>query len=650
MKCPAVTTIDFETMPIEMRPAYPPKPVSMSIKEFGKKPKAFLWGHPSGNNCSLADAKRALKAVWKPGRPLLFHHGKFDVDVAETHMGVPRLPAEDYNDSLFMAFLRDPHSRSMELKPLAERWLGMPPEERDAVHEWAKKNRAHCLSLWHPGYKNDGKPKPFQPGAYIGYAPGEVVEPYMNGDVIRAEGIFRDSWKTVVNDLSMLEPYRREQKVMLIFMDNERVGLRVDVKKLRRDVKTYRKFLEATEAWLRKKLKAPSLNIDADEEMAEALERAGQVRPDQWVITANGSRSMKMSRAGAGANLTPDMFKSQEVARALGYRNRLVTCLKMFMEPWLAQAELMDGRISTTWNQVAGPDGGTRTGRPSCSRQNLLNVAKAWGIDDGYEHPAHLSVDPLPLVRKYLLPDDGEVWLHRDYNGQELRLLGHFEDGPLMEAYQQNPWLDVHQHVANLIETNVGKTFARKNVKIANFRIIYGGGAPATAAGIGCSIGEAKELLTAHGAALPSIKGRGGISDLTKDIGRRGDAIITWGGRAYFVEPPGFNKKYGRHMTYEYKLLNYLCQGSAADVTKQAMINYNEHPKRRGRFLAQVYDEMNVSSGPNPKTEMAVLRDSMECVTEDLDVPMLSEGKIGPTWGDQKKFEEPPSKWESKFQ
>lgn len=643
MRPPACTTIDFETLPIQMRPEYPPKPVSMVIKEWGKKGRAFLWGHPSGNNCSLADAKRALKAVWKPGKPLLFHHGKFDVDVAETHMGVPRLPSTDYHDNLFMSFLRDPHSPDLGLKPLAEKWLNWPPEERDAVEVWAKANRAHCLSLWHPGFKKDGKALPFKPGAYIGYAPGEIVEPYVLGDGDRTEKLFRDSWNDVINDLGMLEAYQREQKVMTIFLDNERVGMRVNMKLLRKDVKIYKAHLAAVEAWIRKKLKKPDLNIDADEEMAEALERAKQIKPEDWVITASGQRSMKMSRAGTGANLLPSMFKDQAVARALGYRNRLVTCLTMFMEPWLAQAEIMDGRISTTWNQVANPNGGTRTGRPSCTKHNLLNVAKAWGVDDGYEHPDHLTVDPLPLVRRYLLPDEGEQWLHRDYNGQELRILAHGEDGPLMQAYQEDPWLDVHSHVKEIIEEQTGKVFARKNVKIANFRIIYGGGAGATAAGIGCSLAEAKELLAAHAAALPSIKGRGGIAETTKNLGRSGEPVVTWGGRCYFVEPPGYSKKYKRHMTYEYKLLNYFCQGSAADITKQAMINYNEHPKRRGRFLAQVYDEMNSSSGPNPKAEMAVLRESMECVSEQLDVPMLSEGKIGPSWGDQKAFEEPPS-------
>lgn len=631
MRCPAVTTIDFETESIEGRPNYPPKPVGVSIKLPGKKSQYFAWGHPTNNNCTKAEAVRNLKAVWKRGNPVLFFNGKFDVDVGECHLGMPRLSALDIHDTMFIMFLRDPHSRQLDLKGLAERFLGEPPDEQEELKKWILAN-----------VRIDGKkPKPSEWGAYICLAPGDLVGKYACGDTDRTVALFRHAWDYVINEHDMLGAYQREQKVMPLFLDNERDGICIDVKRLRKDVKVYQAALAATDAWLRKRLKAPDISLDNDASMLEALLRSGVVVEEDLVLTATGKFSISKK------NLTPDLYRDPKVASAFGYRNRLTTCLKFFMLPWLAQAELRgDGKISTNWNQVRGGDGGTRTGRPSTRDPNFLNISKSWDSnDDGYVHPAFLEALELPLVRRYLLPDPGEQWLHRDYNGQELRLLAHFEDGPLLAAYQADPWLDVHQHVADLIAEKTGKGFVRKSVKIANFRIIYGGGAPATASGIGCSMDEAKDLLKAHGAALPSVNGRGGLAEECKSIGKRGDCLFTWGGRAYYVEPPAFNKKHGRIMSFEYKLLNYLCQGSAADVTKQAMINYDEHPKRRGRFLVQVYDEMNASSGPDPKAEMQVLRDSMEMITDQLDVPLLTEGKWGKTWGDQKKFEEGPSKY-----
>lgn len=635
MRCPSVPTVDFETESIEARPEYPPKPVGVSIRLPGKKSRYFAWGHPTGNNCTKKDAVNALKTIWKPGKGVLFFNGKFDVDVAETHLGLPRLPALDIHDSMFMMFLRDPHSRELGLKPLAERFLGEPPEEQDELKAWVLAHKKE-LEAAH------GKFTPSQWGRHICHAPGDLAGRYACGDTDRTWKLFKDSWDYVINQHGMLEAYQREQKVMPIFLDNERVGIRIDVKALRRDVKKYMAALETADAWLRKRLKAKDISLDNDGQVLEALLRAKVVREEDLVLTATGKFSISKK------NLTPDLYKDPRVASVFGYRNRLTTCLKMFMLPWLEQAERRgDGYISTNWNQIRNEGGGTRTGRPSTTNPNFLNISKSWdNNDDGYVHPAFLGVPPLPLVRIYLLPDEGETWLHRDYNGQELRLAAHFEDGPLLAAYQENPWLDVHQHVSDLIEDVTSLHFERKSVKIANFRIIYGGGAPATAGGIGCSIDEAKSLLNAHKRALPSLTGRGGLADQTKTIGRSGECLYTWGGRAYYVEPPSFSKKYGRNMTYEYKLLNYLCQGSAADVTKQAMINYHEHPKRKGRFLVQVYDEMNASSGPNPEAEMQVLREAMEAVSEELDVPMLSEGKSGKSWGEQKKFKEGKSKYE----
>lgn len=635
MRCPSVPTIDFETKGIEARPVYPPEPVGVSIKLPGKKSRYFAWGHPEKNNCTKKDAVNALKTVWKPGKGVLFFNGKFDVDVGETHLGLPRLPSEEIHDAMFIMFLRDPHARELGLKPLAERFLGEPPDEQDEVKAWVMAHKKE-LEAAH------GKFTPKEWGKHIADVPGDIVGRYACGDTDRTWGLFKDAWDYVINEHDMLDAYTREQKVMPIFLDNERTGIRVDVRALRRDVKEYQLCLEKADAWLRQRLKAPNISFDNDAEILEALLRAKVVREQDLALTPTGKFSISKK------TLTPDLYKDPKVASVFGYRNRLTTCLKMFMLPWLAQAELRgDDHISTNWNQIRNEKGGTRTGRPSTRDPNFLNISKTWdNNDDGYAHPTFLGVLPLPLVRRYLLPDKGEQWLHRDYNGQELRLAAHFEDGPLLQAYQENPWLDVHQHVADLIIETTLQRFERKNVKIANFRIIYGGGAPATAQGIGCSIDEAKSLLNAHKRALPSITGRGGLADSCKQLGRDGDCLYTWGGRAYYVEPPGFNKKHNRHMTYEYKLLNYLCQGSAADITKQAMINYHEHPKRRGRFLVQVYDEMNASSGPDPKAEMEVLRESMEDVSVDLDVAMLSEGKSGKSWGDQTKFKEGKSKYE----
>jgi hypothetical protein len=597
-----------------------------------------MWGFPTGtgNNTTLpravAELKRALVAA-KRGTPLLFFHGKFDWEIMCALLNVPIdcIPWDRIHDPMYLLFLDNPHSKSLELKPAAEILLNEPPHERDAMLEWCQQNIRKGFA-------------PSKVGEQISNMPGTLVQPYQNGDVRRTRGLFKLLYPQIVAR-GMLPAYDRERELMPIFLRNEQEGMRVDMAGLRRDITVFQREREKVDAWLRKRLKAQNMNINSNEEFAEALARAKLVKDEDWVINKDGTRSVSK------ANFTEDMIRDVKVFRAFGYRNRLGTCLNMFMVPWLAQAEDYNGHITTHWNQVRQPGGGTRTGRPSTDSHNFLNLSKTWDDkEDGYVHPEFLKVLELPLVRRYVLADRDSYFCHRDYNQQELRIAAHFEDGPLMEAYQKDLRMDVHDFVRGLIAQIVGREWPRRPVKITNFRKIYGGGAPAIAQGIGCSLQEGQQLKAAHEKALPGLK------DLEKQIKYRsdcGEPLVTWGGREYYVEPPGYNKKYGRDMTYEYKLINYLVQGSAADATKEAILRYHRHPRKAGRFLVTVYDENNVSSPPE-KTErlrklgateeMAVLRECMESI--EFDVPLLTDGKIGLNWADLKKFEEGPSVWE----
>ena len=646
---PNVTTIDFETDPIQARPDYPPKPVGVSIRRAGeRKSRYYAWGHRTGGNThSYGEAQAALAEAWddrKRGVRLLFQNAQFDVDVAVTHMGVEMPEWYEIDDTMFLLFLWDPHAPDLKLKPSAERILGKAPSEQEAMEDWLWQNKRRLKEEF-PDIVRwvDGKGRPHinskaRIGALVSYAPGSIAGRYACGDTDRTLDLFRHLWPRIC-DRGMEQAYDRERQVMPILLENEKVGVRVDVRRLSQDVAAYEPALASADAWLRKRLKAPSLNIDSDSDFADALSRNGIVRDEDWTLTATGARSVSKN------NLHPELFTDQRVARAFGYRNRLVTCLNMFMRPWLAQAQRRgDGYISTNWNQVRQPNGGTRTGRPSTTDPNFLNLSKTWDDkNDGYFHPAFLQVLELPLVRIYVLPDKGGVFLHRDFDGQELRILGHFEDGPLMRAYQDNPHMDVHNYVGGIITTATGLELARTNVKITNFRRIYGGGAPALMAALRISKAEADEILRNHANALPGVFDRGdGLIKRINDLAKAGEPIITWGGREYFVEDPKVIN--GRMVYFFYKLLNYLIQGSAADATKEAMIRYHNHPARDSRFMVQVYDEINISSFTKNKNgiaqQMGVLRECMEGL--EFDVPMLSSGKTGPSWGELTKYKEIP--------
>jgi DNA polymerase I-like protein with 3'-5' exonuclease and polymerase domains len=629
MRAPEVITIDFETEGIERRPEYPPVPVGVAIKEPGQKPFYMAWGHPCENNCSKRDAAVRLKKIWKDPRPKLFHNSKFDVDVAEMHFGLPRLAWDKYHDSMFLAFLDDPDRANVKLKDVAAEVLGKPPSERDALREWILENvKGSKKSDW---------------GAYISRAPGGMVGRYAaQGDAESAAKLFAKLW-TKCKARGMAGAYDRERRVMLPLLDSERRGIRVDIRRMERDLPYYEALLESADNMLRKILKAPDLDVDSrGASLADALDAAGKV--DSWALTATGKRSTSKKTVIAGLN-------DLRLAGLLLYRGALATSVRTFIRPWLEMARQgKGGRIYTQWNQVrqaAGGDPiGARTGRLSSS-PNFQNIplytrqalilpmmvkARLKMVDAAilrrFPFAGFEGAVPLPKIKDYVLPEKGEVLVERDYSQQEFRILAHFEDGALLEKYKDNPDLDVHDAARELIHSILGVMLERRPVKDVGFSLIYGMGLAELARKTEVSIEEAKGFKAAYLQAMPGIK------ELTaglKELALNKEPITTWGGRQYFVEPARVVK--GRLREFYYKLINRLIQGSAADCTKEGTARYEELGDTKrcgGKFLMTVHDS-TVISAPKKTWKLAdkALKDSMESV--EFDVFMKTDGKYSAT-------------------
>lgn len=641
---------DFETWPIFKRPTYPPEPVGLAFAEEGVGAHYYRWGHMAGGNreSDYTAARTMLTQLWEdPNVCFIFHHARFDMAVAQERWGLPPLPWHRFHDTMFMGFLNNPYESQLGLKPLANKYLGMPPEERDAIESWVLQHKTQLAQNWladgfqaRCGKLGFGKR---EIGAWIFACPGDIVEPYAKGDVIRT-GMLYQAFAGALSKWDMGAAYDRERRLLPILMANERTGMRVDLTALEVDTGIYGSALDHVEEQLRWQLNASGLNFDADQDVASVLIQSGVVPEDQFSRTKatkahpNGLYSMSKD------DVLPELFTGStargatggQIASALGYRNRLSTCLNTFMKPWLAQASINDGYITTNWSQTRG-EGGARTGRATTSDFNFLNLPKDFaGRDDQYVHPNFLRVPELPLCRSYVLPDDGEVFLHRDFSGQELRVFGHFEQGDLWDQYQANPSLDVHAFVGGELMRVAGREIERTKIKVMNFQSIYGGGAPALSAKLRVSIAEAKTLKGFHDRALP---GRKILNEEIVRVARRGDPIRTWGGRLYWPT----DKSEGRETLY--KLLNYLVQGSAADLTKQAILDWDEAQNALppwippARFMVTVYDEINLSSQPEfAEGHMALLKQQMELPR--LSTPMLSDGKWGPAWGRLEKYKD----------
>lgn len=604
-------TVDYETFGIVGNPIInPPRPVGVAVWIPGRAPQYLAWGHPTENNCQYADARQYINNIQESGRPRLYHNAPFDTTVQEQHLSIQNnfwMPGEwqKVHDTMYLLFLADPYAPDFSLKPSADRYLGMPPTEQNELRDWILKNvRGASMekgaSFW---------------AGFIALAPGDLVGKYAVGDVVRTRKLFDLLYGQIV-EKGMQSAYDRERELMPTLVAGTKTGILLDRWKLEHHEKVYTEALARTTDRVVVSLGCSYDDLGDDDRLADALERSGAVT--EWVYTEKTHK-----RSMSKDNLK---FNDNDIGNLFRYKGALETCLQTFMRPWLEKSAA-DGRLHPNWNQVkqardAKRSKGAKTGRLSSDDPNFQNVPTEFTDKFGNPLPYPDGLVPLPMLREYCLPDEGFLWLKRDYSSQELRILAHFEDGSLAEAYRGNPDLDVHQMAVELIQNLVGLTFSRKEVKITGFSIIYGSGYAGLAQQLGQPVEQARIIKPAYLAVLP------GVNDLLRDVKRRGeygDSIRTWGGRIYFAEigPDGRN--------FAYRLLNYLIQGSAADQTKEAICQWHRIRNWRSQFLATVHDEINIQAPASEwRMHMEDLRLAME--VDNLDVPIRSEGYVGKDW------------------
>jgi len=552
-----ILTFDFESFAIAPRPEYPPKPVGIAIQIDNETQYYYAWGHPTNNNSIELEVIERFKFLLARCDKFICHNAMFDCSIVEEVWGIP-IPWHKAECTMVMAFIDNPHGE-LALKPLTEELLGLPPEERDAVEVWLINH-----SVVRAGSKKWG--------AFIAYAPGDLVGVYACSDVDRTKRLYDYYLKKWELTPTRVTAYSEELRLMPHILKMDQQGVRIDVITLKKDLNAAYRELDRLDTEIGTILDA-DVDVDSNDDLANAIEAAGKSKG--FATTATGRRSVAKDSLIAA-------IADNQLLGCLLVRNSLATCIRTFMQPWLEAAEKNPGnRLYIHWNQVRNySDTGARTGRLSSS-PNLQNVPTEWEkLLSQLEAIGYTPTTPMPQVRKYIIPDDGNILISRDFSGQEMRLLAHFAGGDLLARLQNEPEADVHMIAADI----AGIT--RKVAKTLGFAVLYGAGVGRIAETLNCAIDEATRIKATYLEALPEIKA------LQADVQSRGRAnrpIMTLGGRMYYVETAKFME--GRVRTFEYKLTNYLIQGSAADQTKQAMAWYCENTKH-GRLLISVHDEL----------------------------------------------------------
>lgn len=614
----AAVVIDFETYPIARRPDYPPQAVGVAIREGGVS-RYLAWGHPRGGNTHTLDEARAeLSCIVESDRPLLFHNARFDLDVLELGLGVVVRDTTRVHDTMPMLFILDPRAETYSLKPSSERYLDLPPEEQDELIEW--------LITHQPveGVKlSAAKKSDHYAGAYVAWAPVPLVDRYARGDVDRTYALAEYAAKRL-EDLGAVEAYAREMALLPTLRDMEREGVRVDLERMQRDYETITGARDRVDAWLRAKI--GDVNLNSSPQISKALLVAGLARESDFARTKTGKLSTSKASLAAAV-------KDIHIRGLLEWRAHANTTIETFVGPWIEIAARSGGHIFTEWQSTRTDDNGARTGRMS-STPNFQNIPNPFKINFG--GPAPIDLPDLPELRRYILPDsDDHVLYGRDFSAQEPRVFAHYEDGPLAEAYRADPRTDMHKIVADRLAA-AGFPVDRQKGKQVNLATMYGMGTRHFAEVIGSTVDEARALRDAYFRLFPSIKG---LMRATSNRWKSGAPIYTWGRRPYWCEAPRLDESGYEVQTFEYKALNTLIQGSSADLTKQSVVDYARSSSTGARIRLLVHDEIVVAAPRETwQTTAMELRDAMNA--SRLDVPMMSEGYVGPNWADLEDTED----------
>jgi DNA polymerase I-like protein with 3'-5' exonuclease and polymerase domains len=453
--------------------------------------------------------------------------------------------------------------------------------------------------------------------------PAKYVGAYAEGDVEKPLEIWKKQ-KALLTAQELMPVFEMECSLIPILLDMRFQGVRVDLEK----ASHYSKAWLKEEKELRYLLKQ-DIGWDLNEWSGNQIAKVCRQRGIQFTTTEKGNPSFDKLFLKHSED---KFFKQIQTLRSLSLRRNTYVDELIF-------GNEVNGRIHATFSAVRKDEGGTRTGRFSSSNPNLQQVPSAQR-DKVYA----------PIIRSFFIPNEGEKWAKLDYSQQEPRILAHYAfimklrgADRIRATYIDDKRTDFY--------TLVAKTsgLERKPAKDLTLGICYGEGKDKIAKDLGVDIKKATQIRQVFDDANPFIK------ELSLMVMRRASEvgyIKTILGRhrhfdfwepvnAFSLQETGINtipvrgreageKKWPNipiKRAYAYKALNALIQGSAADMTKAAMIMIYKELKRIP--LMQVHDELNYSVTDGIMATSCQYR--MENCVETT-VPILADLDLGPHW------------------
>ena len=551
----------------------------------------YPFGHEGGGNMDRKMIIKWLTAVLKTPSDKIFHNAMYDVSWLRA-MGL-KINGRII-DTMIATALCDENRLRYSLNSCGRDYVGKGKDESalyEAAKSWGVDPKAEMYKL---------------PAMYVGA--------YAERDAQLTLELWQELKKEILHqDIEAI--FKMEMELFPCLVDMRFLGVRVNQEQAAIEKKT---LVEQEKKMLGEV--SVSTGIDVQIWAARSIARVFDKLGLPYDRTANtGAPSFtKNFLQNHPHNVVKCIAKAREINKA--HTTFIDTILKHSQK----------GRIHAEINQLRSEGGGTVTGRFSMNNPNLQQI------------PAR-NKELGPRIRSLFIPEENCTWGCFDYNQQEPRLVVHYASlqnlygvDEVVESYKNND-ADFHKIVADMAD------IPRKQAKTINLGLFYGMGKNKLQAELGVSKLQAEDLFKTYHAKVPFVKM---LMDAVMRRAQESGKIRTLMGRLCrfpLWEPNqfGIHKALphdqallehgpGIKRAYTYKALNRLIQGSAADMTKKAMIKLH----KEGIIPhIQVHDELDISVKDDKEAKQIV--QIMESAVE-LEVPNKVDYESGSNWGNIK--------------
>ncbi|HLD18247.1 MAG TPA: DNA polymerase I [Patescibacteria group bacterium] len=407
-----------------------------------------------------------------------------------------------------------------------------------------------------------------------------------------------------------------EMPLISILFHMEHAGIRLDTDLLKNLSKTFEKTLERLTKKIHKIAGSP-FNVNSPSQIAHVL----------FDVLALSTKGVKKTKEGL-STAASELEKLAEIHPVvpLIQEHREIAKLASTYVDVLPTLVTSDGRIHTTFQQAV-----TTTGRLSSSDPNLQNIPIKTTLGQS--------------IRRAFIPEKGKQFLACDYSQIELRLMAAIaKDQPFLQAFRDGA--DIHRRTAAELWDTKEETVTpeqRRAAKAINFGILYGMGPRSLARSTGLSFEEAQlfidRFFEIHHAVHVYL-------DETKIQAQQLGYVETLFGRRRHL-PEIHSGVPALRAATERMALNMPIQGTEADLIKMTMVQIDgwirtvcrkKGAEDRVHLLLQVHDELLFEVEKSFVYEAAQgIKHIMETVVT-LDVPLLVDVEVGPSWGDLEKL------------